>query len=768
MIRTVPTVLVALALLFIVSCREEEPYDKYARPDWLAGKVYTQVASDPELSVFASCIEHIGYDTIIDKSGSYTVFAPENAAFDDYFAEHGYTSAEDIPEDELSRLVKYHIIQNPWSKRQLISLDVWGWIDSTDISNDEPRGYKRQTILLEDEFKFGITRDEDEHYALTDTTGSTWTRKVVKDSRKYAPIFFKDYFNIYDLDAAEDYAFYFDRPVESGNDLYFCGAKVLGDEIFAENGFVYRIDRVIEPLKNAYQILSSEHDGRTYEKFRELIYQFPELEYNEQRTFEQPGYEQGLLVDSLFELRFPDLTFNIVNEKTSAPRGSIGLPAEVTIRYHHGMIAPNDDAFETFENQYMNIPNGWGSVKNAPLNIKRIIANTHMSFNPIYATDLRKGFYNGEADLVTVNEGIISHREYGSNATFIGIDQAIVPRAFSSVAGAVYLKQGYTYSMIAIEEAGLLSALKRPGEFYSLYVESDYECRQDSSLIYDSPRERFLAFNTTGEVAIGFGVDQNSLRNLILNHIGVEQPRGIARKEFIRNMAGNYLVVNNETGEVSGTAPTTEGYNGLVRSVPDVPQQISEDADNGITYSIKDWFSFSTRSLYSTVKDISFAFDSLIERAGLVYPVIGGYKFVSDNDFYTVFVPTREALFAAGADTLKGQDLVDFVKLHFIRGDVIFTDGNRNSTYYESRREDESSTQFSTRYTRFYIDPRPDVIQIPDDSGGTYMEVPESEDTNIIIARLVNQGVYKESVSTAVVHLIDKALRFEDLDIYEY
>ena len=32
------------------------------------------------------------------------------------------------------------------------------------------------------------------------------------------------------------------------------------------------------------------------------------------------------------------------------------------------------------------------------------------------------------------------------------------------------------------------------------------------------------------------------------------------KKEFIINLAGNYLIVNNETGEVSGTAPINRGY----------------------------------------------------------------------------------------------------------------------------------------------------------------------------------------------------------------
>jgi hypothetical protein len=46
---------------------------------------------------------------------------------------------------------------------------------------------------------------------------------------------------------------------------------------------------------------------------------------------------------------------------------------------------------------------------------------------------------------------------------------------------------------------------------------------------------------------------------LLLNHVATEQPKGIAKKEFIPNLAGNYIVVNNETGEIKGTGSTTDG-----------------------------------------------------------------------------------------------------------------------------------------------------------------------------------------------------------------
>src|SRR5690606_18535646 len=116
------------------------------------------------------------------------------------------------------------------------------------------------------------------------------------------------------------------------------------------------------------------------------------------------------------------------------------------------------------------------------------------SINPVYPTDMSKGFYNGENDIVRIDPSNIVYKEFGSNSTFIGLDEAIVPRAFSSVTGPVYLRQGFSKVMYAIESSDLLPLLKRENRNYMFFVESDLNTSSDSSLIYDSFTRRFSAF----------------------------------------------------------------------------------------------------------------------------------------------------------------------------------------------------------------------------------------------------------------------------------
>jgi len=767
MIRKKHFIVIALGLLVLFSC-ENDKHDIFKRPDWLAGKVYTQLKELPELSTFAKCIELTGYDKILDVSGSYTVFAPTNDAFNAWFQTHPtYKRIEDIPLTELDRLVKYHIVQNPWSKNQLRQLDVFGWIDPKDLTNNEPRGFKRETLLLERDVKYGILgerRNLRNYLSIVDTTASPWRRREAKDSRKYAPIFYKEYFDIYELNSS-DFEFYFNRPFESPSDIYYAGGKILGDEVFAENGFVYKIDRVIEPLKNAYQILNNKTGPHSYSQFLDFINTFPEFQYNPQKTLNQPGASEGLAVDSLFDLTYPLLTFNINRERTKAPPSTFGLPQNVAIRYHHGLIAPTNQAFESFINEYFVGGNRWGSLRNTPDHIKRIIANTYMSINPIYPTDLAKGFYNGELDLITVDHSDIVQKEFGSNATFIGVKNAVVPRAFKSVTGPIYLQRGYSRVMYAIELAGLLPALKRQNQNYMLFVESDENLRQDSSLVYDEARNRFSAFMLSPGSFQEFGLTQTDLRVLLMNHVALTQPKGLARKEFLPNMAGNYLIVNNQTGEVSGTESTTRGFGGS-QIVQEFPVQISTNADNGKTFEINNWFSFSSIGLYARISSSYPAFHNLIRLAGFDLDKEFRYSFISESEVYTVFVPTNEAVAAYNTQGMSVEELRRLVLLHFVPGQIIFTDGNKPAGYYETARISEASSQFATFYTQMNIRPEVDVIRIMAKDGSTFTEVHESPVTNIILGRTLGTGneTIKNILSNGVIHEINRVLDFNQLD----
>jgi uncharacterized surface protein with fasciclin (FAS1) repeats len=757
---------------FFIQCRKDDlKEDKYTRQDWLTGKLYTQIKTQAELTTFTQLIEISGYDSIIDKSGCYTIFAPTNEAFTRYFEENMlYNSVEDIPVTEAEKIVKFHLIQDPWSKRQLVSLDIYGWIDTLDLQNNKPKGFKRETLLLNKNMKFGIVyseyekeNSEQKRTDLVDTTLSDWHRIVLTDSRKYAPLFFKDYFDIYDL-SLSDYSFYWGRQFESPDDIYYCNGRILGNEIFAENGFIYIIDQVVEPLINANELLSNKEGPQQYSSLYNLINQFSEMEYDEEETNKQPGADQGAKVDSLFNLTYPQLVFDINNEKTKPPKGALGLPSNVTIRYHHGIVAPTDEAFDRLINEYLVGGNKWGSLENAPENIKRIIANSCLSSNSIYPSDFEKGFVNGESDNIRIDESTIVQKQFASNCTFIGINEPIIPRAFSSVTGPIYTQKGYSKVMIAIENSGLLSALKRDDANYSLFVESDISSSIDSSFIYDPVAEQFYAITLYPAVR-STALTVDDLRTLIMSHVATDQPRHIARKEFIPNLVGNYIIFDNVTNEVKGTAATTYGYHG-VDEVTVIPKKISTNSDNGTTYEISNWFNFSATDAFIAISTKYPKFHNLIQKAGLSQDRLYKYTFMSDNQRYTIFVPSDSAVMANNFNTLSQKELQNLVLTHFVQGVLIFTDGKEPEGFYETARIDESSTPYVTINSKIKVVPGIDMITIPYKDSSKSIVINESTVTNLITSKNLNKTgkeAYINSVSNGVIHEIKEVLLYDQI-----
>ena len=753
--RKLISILLFAGFLFS-GCRDIYELEKYQRPDWLAGKIYTQITTRPDLSVFQQCLELTGYDTILDVTGSYTVFGPTNEAFEQWFSAHPEYggSPENIPPKILENLVERHVLQNGWSLKQMQSLDIYGWIDEDDPDNNKPRGYKRQTIQKDEDKKYYLDND-----LIVDSTESDDYKKVFVESRKYGPLFFDDYFGVNDL-RTDDYEFYYTRSYENGN-MYFGKAKVVSGEIFAENGFIYEIDQVTDPLYNAEQIFEIEHSGFSFSSFREAFNQFGSFEANMEATNRQPEAKAGGIFDTLYYLDYPDLTFNL-HEELTGPNTSF---TNYTVRYQNGVLAPSNEAFQNFLDEVVTSNSGyphWPDFDGIPLEVKRIILNAHMATIPVYRSNIEEGFLNGADDKITVDEADILFKYYGSNCSFLGLNKAVVPRAFSSITGPIYLRPGYSTLLYALEYAKVLPALKEEGKEYIFYAQSDMSFSEDSSLFLNwidrgANRFNFQAWDRGSERFTT--IQRNQLTKMILNQVGITLPRGIAKKEFIENLAGNYIVIDNENDLVSGALPTRWGYNGD-SAIEVHPIPLEEPTDNGSTMDVRGWFSNPTTNMYSWLTAYPHFFN-LLDRAGLHDDVYYTFPFLTEGETYTVLIPTAEAMAKYDTDSMTQEELQQFIKYHFIRGSKIWTDGNSRDGSYETLRVDESSTSFTTRYSTLNIETESDLIRILDKNGNTYTEIPEMEGyTNFMVATDLDKSsssVY-DYITTGVVHLIDTVL----------
>jgi len=197
----------ALLLSLLVGCEDFTGQAIYQRPDWLPGKLYTTLLAQEDVMLFTECMQKTGLDTIMDVSGSWSIFAPTDEAMKNYLSENHYTSISDIPVKELERITKFHIIQDAWTLEQLKILAYNGW-RTDDDDNQYLYAYKRETILKNPVEKYWVKKENGDLMITTDSTSADGYKRVFVPSRKYVPVFYDDYFDINGLNP-DDYSFYF-------------------------------------------------------------------------------------------------------------------------------------------------------------------------------------------------------------------------------------------------------------------------------------------------------------------------------------------------------------------------------------------------------------------------------------------------------------------------------------------------------------------------------------------------------------------------------
>lgn len=730
-----------VCVMILSSCNKYEDIQKYQRPEWLVGKIFTQIDQKDSLSLFAECMVDVGYDKVVDKTGTYSAFVPNNIAMQEYLNKNSFASIEDIPLQEKENLVKSHIIQMPWAQEQLRGLSSKGWINVNDPSNNEPLAFKRQTLLKNENRKYNVVVEyiEGERFAVLVDDGIPFedTRVVFSNSRKYAPLFYDGYMSAMQLTSG-DFQFYFGRPYEPNN-IYYAGAKVSDEEYYADNGFVYVIDKVIDPLLNAEELM--EVNG--YSNFKQLIYQFSEFIKNDQETEKKQEANPGEETDDLYNLTYDRLAFDIHQEMV----GSKTRP-NLTYEYHNGIVVPDNQAFDKFINETFLSEGRWSRFELVPANTKRVIVNAHMSTEPFYKNVVTEGFINYLGDKVQIEEKNIIEKAFGSNCTFIGVNEVVLPKAFTSVSAPLFFYPDYETFLTAYDKTDVLGFLKNELNNFSLFLIDDASIgvnqeTGDQSLYlqwlgWRKEKVLFKSFLHEEEKEITLGVSEISPR--IYGQTGIQPLLGQANIEFIETIDGRHIHVDNENKTITGGVPSEFGWDGTEERI--VKFEEIGAYNNGKAFKTNGWLSFTDKIAYSVVSNNSKFMDLLI-KAGLAdnYSLL----FSKPSERYTIFMPSEEAIEEANLDSLSKNELIEVLGYHIVSNKLIFTDGRQPSGEYKTLNTNKNMTIYS----------QPDIISVKLSDETNYDISLDKDKTNIIGTV---KGVNNYAVTKIVAHKIDTVL----------
>jgi len=90
--------------LLLTSC--EENRDDFETPK----SIYELASADADLSNLKAAIDKAGLAGTLGASGSFTVFAPSNAAFSQFLADNGFASLNDVPTAALKEILLNHVL----------------------------------------------------------------------------------------------------------------------------------------------------------------------------------------------------------------------------------------------------------------------------------------------------------------------------------------------------------------------------------------------------------------------------------------------------------------------------------------------------------------------------------------------------------------------------------------------------------------------------------------------------------------------------------
>lgn len=440
----------ALLLLLAQCQRERDMY--YEEPAWAGKSIYEALQDEGRFGMFLQCADKTLYASSLKGNGLWTVFAPNDAAFDTYLKANGYASVEDITQAEAEKLVAYAMLYNKYEVDRLT--DVLG--GQQGAVWDTMKSAKKRTPYYETLHREVYKGDSVWVANPTSYTGF----KINDNNYKYLPFYLSRNFG---SKQPSDYeTFYPQRPYTGKN---VQAASIVKQDMVASNGVVHEVDCVNEPLPTLEDLLG----GSSYSDFKAL------LEFKSSTG--EPFFYQYLTTTSFtsyFKTMYPSRNitevyckfYNVPFEFLRAPADNIAIPLNCERYFLAGqeedgytLYAPNNAAVQKFYEEVV-APYGYAAVKDLPSNVLSYFINAHMALNVIWPSEYKgaknvyENYINGEGKAgAGFDPSVYADVRPASNGLFYGSGSYVKNHYFETVLTEILLRpQQYSYMYNALQK----------------------------------------------------------------------------------------------------------------------------------------------------------------------------------------------------------------------------------------------------------------------------------------------------------------------------
>jgi uncharacterized surface protein with fasciclin (FAS1) repeats len=662
------TSLIILSFLMIVifpGC--EQQFDNYYKvPDNLIGTIVDVLKEDGNYTQFCQALEMVDYADIIGKTGSFTVFAPNDSAFREYFKSSGYTSLEDIPPETLRSMIMYHIVFWSYSRFKLLyGLGI----------EDENSEYTTDNFRKETKYRPPITAEED----------SNGRKYNVYHEYKYLSIFSNEYFQEHKLDAEQNYSFFY--PGSGFYGFHVDNARILEYDVPAQNGWIHKIDRVLVPPDNHEQILNKHPE---FSDFKSLLALRSGFAYDDADTRQQKGdgdVNNDGKIDSLFTRIYILNSEVFLLDKEN--QGGNGQSATLTV------FAPSNEALQRFMAERTT---GYSSIHDFDKFWINWYLRHYFGYNywpsqmPLMTTEWPMPLASVTTD-GNVSQSNIIYSQMASNGQFYGINRYLLPKSFETAAGPIFGNKDFEWfsELLVFYKVDIL--LNNEDIDYTVFAPTNEALARAGY----SAREGLGGFGLYHAQNPLAPVPRSRAVDLIKSHlVPVDMQEGdFEEGTFVKTAQNNYIGI--ASGGIFGGANSTVIAVGL-------PERAGV---NGVVYPITDMLISPSVNLLQVFSDQTKhpefqEFYKLMQSSGLItmdenfnYTVLSN---LATGVSYTCMIPTNQAVtdgVTAGLIPSDPEQLKQFLRYFFIEGNV-FSDGKNTGTFRTTRYADATHNKYST------------------------------------------------------------------------
>ncbi|MBE9601107.1 fasciclin domain-containing protein [Pedobacter sp. MC2016-24] len=679
-------------------CQKKEFDSFYERPAGLGEPIYQQLQARGNFKHLTAVIDKAGYKDILGKTGWWTFFAPNDAAFEQFFKDQSITGTDNISDSLAAAIVKYALVYNAYRKDQLSTYQMAGGSEA-----GAGFAFKRKTAY----YDWVQQKGDGVKSKVIATNRNVQSQKGVNvsvyidgdNNNKYIPYFTNSFMSASGMNQGDYQAFY---PNSSYTGFNVAAGSVVNMDVAAENGMIHEVDHVTLPLKSIDQYLSGNSNYSEFKSLLDSLKFYSANAYQTHRNFVATGSTDSVYVKGYNG----QLAYSINSENYQQP-GINSYLANESQMSSWSIMAPTNEAFRAYRKKILS-KYGNSFFKGAPASVAIDFINSHMWSTMLWPSKFVQD-RNFQLEPTTLTIGNAVDKQILSNAIFYGVNQAQYANVFRTVYGVPYLDPAASMTFLGYSDAatGIKPYITQPSVRQTLLVMPDAVLiaagyRYNESSAGTSTSAWGYRTSPTASYAHNLIYKDNVFR---LFKSGVlitptTELSSLGGSGIVESQSGDYIKYNGGKIQTSGTVDSGVDLNVTKSDVSSV---------NGNVFYIDGVLSFTEKNVGQHLQNLatkypaSYASFYWFVSTSNVYNVttkaISGVNQGIDNK-YTMFVPDNAAIAQAIKDGLlpgtkatgalptaaptneAQKDMIrKFILYHIVNGESIVTDGKKADNF---------------------------------------------------------------------------------------